>query len=302
MKTVPSAAFRQSVRIGLGGNDGYGVAVIRAIRVDDATIRALERHETFAHAIPDREVRDLGDSIVLFDARNPEPFWNRMTSVRWPVGSTAFDHRLTEMVALFAIRGRQPHVLPSADHSQPPDLVDRLGEHGFVDVGGGHVMILDRPEACLPVGARELAADVTLETVRGGTRVGTDTPRDLARVMAESFGVMPERETALATELGLVLNDPRVSLVLARVDGEPAAVARATTFDGLTYLSSIGTRSTFRGRGLGTLVTRHAAALDRGPNRQLVYLGVFSGNEPALRMYTRLGFASLGQAPDMVLE
>ena len=64
MWAASSAASRQSVRIGLGGNDGYGVAVIRTIRVDDATIRALERHETFAHAIPDREVRDFGDSIT----------------------------------------------------------------------------------------------------------------------------------------------------------------------------------------------------------------------------------------------
>jgi RimJ/RimL family protein N-acetyltransferase len=31
------------------------------------------------------------------------------------------------------------------------------------------------------------------------------------------------------------------------------------------------------------------------------YLGVFSGNEPALRLYSRLGFASLGESPDLVL-
>jgi RimJ/RimL family protein N-acetyltransferase len=32
------------------------------------------------------------------------------------------------------------------------------------------------------------------------------------------------------------------------------------------------------------------------------YLGVFSGNEPALRLYARLGFVSLGEAPDLLLE
>ncbi len=276
--------------------------MIRAIRVDDATIHALERHETFAHAIPGREVRDLGDSIVLFDARDPDPFWNRMTSIRWPAGAAAFDHRLTEMLALFAIRGRQPHVWPSPDHSQPPDLVARLGRHGFVDLGGGHVMVLDRPEACPPVGAGDLGAGVSVDTYTGGTEVHPDATRAIARVLAESFGVMPGREVELAVDLGRALQDPRVSLVLASVDGEPAAVAKATTFDGLTYLSSIGTRSPFRGRGLGSLVTRQAVALDAGPDRRLAYLGVFSGNAPALRMYSRLGFASLGEAPDMLLE
>ena len=75
--------------------------------------------------------------------------------------------------------------------------------------------------------------------------------------------------------------------MLARVDGEPAAAAKATTFDGFTYLSSIGTRAAFRGRGLAGLATRHAIALAGGADRGVAYLGVFSGNEPALRVYER---------------
>jgi RimJ/RimL family protein N-acetyltransferase len=43
-----------------------------------------------------------------------------------------------------------------------------------------------------------------------------------------------------------------------------------------------------------------AAAGAREPGR--TYLGVFTGNEPALRLYGRLGFASLGESPDMLLE
>ena len=41
--------------------------MIRYVDVDDATMRALERHETRAHAIPHREVRDLGDAVLLHD-------------------------------------------------------------------------------------------------------------------------------------------------------------------------------------------------------------------------------------------
>jgi ribosomal protein S18 acetylase RimI-like enzyme len=276
--------------------------VIPAIRVDDATIRALERHETCAHAIPNRVVRDLGDSIVLFDERDPDPFWNRMASIRWPTSPTAFDLRLTETIALFALRGRQPHLWPSPDHSQPADLIRRLVDHGFCDIGGGHVMVLDRPEACPPVRPEELARGVTIHTIRQVTDAGADDTHDMALVLAEAFGAMPGREVELAADLDRVLDDPRVSLAIARVDGRPAAVAKVTTFDGLTYLSSVGTRSQFRGRGLGSLVTRQAVAVDAGASRRLTYLGVFSGNAPAQRMYARLGFASIGEAPDMLLE
>ncbi len=276
--------------------------MIRAIRVDDATIRALERHETRAHAIPDRQVRDLGDSIVLLDARDPDPFWNRMTSIRWPSSPVAFDHRLTECIALFTLNGRQPHLWPSPDHSQPHDLIRRLVDHGFADIGGGHIMVLDRPEACPPVRRSELARGVTIDQVGGSSAVAARDAADMALVLAEAFGALPGRAVELAVELARALEDPRVSMAIARVDGEPAAVAKATTFDGLTYLSSIGTRSAFRGRGLGSLVTRQVVAADAAMAGRVVYLGVFSDNEPAQRLYDRLGFASIGEAPDMLLE
>ncbi len=274
----------------------------RSIRVDDATIRVLERHETFAHAIPDREVRDLGDAIVLLDRHDPDPFWNRAAGVRWPSGAAAFDTRLAEALALFALNARQPHVWPSPDHRQPPDLVERLAAHGFADIGGGHVMVLDRPEACPPVRASEVPRDVSLHTIRGAAGAANGAADDAALVLVESFGALPGREVELAMDLRRTFADPRISLVIARVDGEPAAVAKATTFDGLTYLSSIGTRDPFRGRGLAALVTRQVIALDDGPDRRLTYLGVFSGNAPALRLYDRLGFASIGEAPDLLLE
>ena len=121
-------------------------------------------------------------------------------------------------------------------------------------------------------------------------------------MLAESFGALPGRAAQLADDLRVTLTDPRVALVLARVDGEPAAAAKATTFDGFTYLSSIGTREAFRGRGLAGIVTRHALEISGGRVAGRAYLGVFSGNAPAIRVYTKLGFATLGESPDMLLE
>jgi ribosomal protein S18 acetylase RimI-like enzyme len=276
--------------------------VARSTRVDAATVRALERHETAAHAIPAREVRDLGDSIVLYDPRNSDPFWNRMASVRWPSDPGAFDHRLAQALAMFAVMGRQPHIWPSPDHNRPVDLTARLEAHGFQDAGSGHLMVLVDPGSCPPVQPGDPAPGLTLHGIRRAADAERADLDDVASVLAESFGALPGRAVELASDLRRTLDDPRVSLVLARVDGEPAAAAKATTFDGFTYLSSVGARPAFRGRGLGALVTRHAIAIAGGHASRLVYLGVFDGNEPALRLYERLGFASIGCAPDLLLE
>ena len=276
--------------------------VLRTVSIDEATMRAMELHETRAHAIPNREVRDLGDAVVLYDPRDVEPFWNRMASVRWPSDEAAFDRRLTASLALFASLGRQPHVWPSPTFSQPADLAARLERHGFRDMGGGHLMVLDEPAASPPVAASELARGVTLHAIRGPDDAGPVDCDDLGLVLAESFGALPGRAAQLAADLRVTLPDPRVALVLVRVGGEPAAAAKATTFDGFTYLSSIGTRDAFRGRGLAGLATRHAIHLTDGGERGRAYLGVFSGNEPAIRLYTRLGFATVGESPDLLFE
>lgn len=276
--------------------------VTRSLRLDDATIRRLERHESDAHAIPGREVRDLGDALLLFDPRDVDPFWNRMVSVRWPDGPAAFDRRLTESLALFGLLARRPHIWPSPDHNQPADIVARLGANGFRDVGGGHVMVLQDASACAPIRDGELEPGVSVRAIaRSGDAMAGDID-DAAGILVEAFGAPPRRSVELAADLRRALDDPRVVLALARVDGAPAAVAKATTFDGCSYLSSIGTRPAFRGRGLAALVTRQAVATGSRPDTELTYLGVFSGNGTAIRLYERLGFASVGESPDLLLE
>lgn len=277
----------------------------RFLDVDDATVRAMELHETRAHAVPRREVRELAHAVVLFDPADPDPFWNRMTSVRWPDDAAGFDLRLAEALVLFAGLDRVPHIWPSPAHGRPEDLPARLEAHGFRDVGGGHLMVLVEPGACGPLRPWEVPAAVTVRAIRGPADAGPSDADDVGTVLAQSFGALPGREADLADDLRASLDDPRVAFVLVRVDGEPAAAAKATTFDGMTYVSSVGTRTVFRGRGLAGFATRAAvaAAAPRGGGVPgIVYLGVYSGNVPALRLYERLGFASIGEAPDMLLE
>src|SRR5947209_7560406 len=193
---------------------------------------ALERHEAHAHAIPSRHVRELRDAIALVDPVDPEPFWNRLQAVRWPDDDAGFDRSLTAALAFFASIGRLPHVWPSPAHASPPDLAARLEHHGFHDVGGGHLMVLVEPGRCPPVEPAELAADVSLVAIRSSRDGGPRDVEDIALVLAESFGALPGRAPSLASDLRMTLDDPRIVLALVRVDGEPAAAAKATTFDG----------------------------------------------------------------------
>jgi ribosomal protein S18 acetylase RimI-like enzyme len=269
---------------------------------DAAAMTAMEVHESRAHAIPSRQVRDLGDAVVLYDSRDSDPFWNRLAAVRWPEDGGAFDRRLTEALTMFAVMGRQAHVWPSPVHAQPADLAGRLMANGFRDIGGGHLMVLERPVAAPPLRAGELDRGVTIKAIARHADAAPGDLADVGDVLAASFGAPPGRGPELAADLALTLDDERVALVLVRVHGVAAAVAKATTFDGLTYLSSIGTLAGFRGRGLAGLATRHAIAISGSARPRAAYLGVFSGNAPALRLYRRLGFDSVGESPDLLLE
>ena len=262
---------------------------------------ALERHETRAHAIPSREVRDLGDALVLYDPRDQDPFWNRMARVRWPTDPAAFDRRLTEAMALFAVLGRRPHVWPSPVHAEPADLAKRLVSNGFEDIGGGHLMVLVDRQACGPVGPGEAGRGVVLQAIGRPADAGPADTDEVASVLVASFGAPSTRVPELATDLRLTLDDPRIVLAIARVDGVPASVAKVTSFDGHHYVSSVGTLPRFRGLGLASLVTRHALATAGTRDHHTVYLGVFSGNRPAQGLYERLGFASIGESPDLLL-
>ncbi len=274
----------------------------RRLEIDAATMTAIERHELYSHALPSREARDLGDALLLHDPRDGDPFWNRLQAVRWPEDPAAFDRRLAETLALFAILGRQPHVWPSPVHAGPPDLALRLAGNGFVDVGGGHLMVMAHADAAGPVRPGEAARGVELRVIAGPADADARDLEDAGLVLATAFGAPASRAHELALDLEKTLPDPRVALVLVRVDGMAAATAKATTFDGWTYLSSIGTLPGFRGRGLGALATRQAIAVAREYQDSRPYLGVFSGNEVAIRLYERLGFRSVGESPDLLLE
>ena len=271
--------------------------------IDPAAMRRLLLHEARVHAIPGRDLRDLGDSILLHDPAEREPFWNRLEGLRWPDDPAAFDKRLTEVLVLFASIGRTPHIWASPIHDSPRDLVNRLEANGFRDMGMGNVMILVDPEPSRGSATHPRPDGVTIERLAGVEGPQAEAASSaIVDVLLDAFEVDPERRTAVEGETVASLAHPWFTHYLARADGEPAAVARRATFEGLTYLSSIGTAGWARGRGLGTLVTRMAAADGLADASSSVYLGVFADNLDAIGVYRRSGFEQVGTScPDMLL-
>jgi ribosomal protein S18 acetylase RimI-like enzyme len=174
--------------------------------------------------------------------------------------------------------------------------------NGFVDHGGGMLMVLDPAHGQPP--PPPPAAGVTVERLhRLNGPDALEAARAIASVLVSSFAVEPERRVAIELEAVQGLTTEAYHAILVRVDGQPAAVARRTTFAGSTYLSSIGTDPAFRGRGLGRLVTAIAVADAVAAASRWTYLGVFEENAVARGLYASLGFAAVGGvAPDMLLR
>lgn len=266
-------------------------------------MRRLLLHEARVHAVPGRTLRDLGDSILLHDPVEPEPFWNRLEALRWPIETGAFDRRLTETLVLFASIGRRPHIWASPLHDSPTDLVARLLANGFRDMGEGNVMVLADLEPARLAAARPLPDGVTVERLAGVTQPAAEAASAaIVEVLVDAFEVDPERRPAIEAETVASLAHPWFTHYLVRVDGEPATVARRATFEGASYLSSIGTAGWARGRGLGSLVTQLASGDALAAGSDQVYLGVFADNPSAIAVYERSGLERIGTScPDLLL-
>ncbi|HSL77908.1 MAG TPA: GNAT family N-acetyltransferase [Candidatus Limnocylindrales bacterium] len=273
-------------------------------RIDASTVRRLLRHEAEVHAIPGRTLRDLGDALLLYDTDEPEPFWNRLAAIRWPVDPTAFDQRLAEAAVLFASIGRQPHFWTSPPHDEPFDLVDRLVANGFENAGEGLLLVArDGEPARAAVRRVGLARDMTLERLRSVAGPPAAVAADsIVSVLLEAFGVDESRRAGVVAETRVSLADARFTHYLVRRDGTPVAAARRATFDRISYLSSIGTVASVRGMGLGRFVTAAAMIDAADEGSEWIHLGVFADNVPARRLYESLGFVMSGYpGPDMIL-
>jgi N-acetylglutamate synthase len=78
-------------------------------------------------------------------------------------------------------------------------------------------------------------------------------------------------------------------------DGEIAAVGLGVADRGYIGLFDIVTAAHFRQRGLGQRIVTSLLAWGRSRGAQQAYLQVVAANEPALRLYTKIGFHEIYQ-------
>ena len=133
--------------------------------------------------------------------------------------------------------------------------------------------------------------DLRVEAIGSGA---ASRAMDAARVLVEAFNVESDRIPALAAESLAAARRPGGASLLLFRDERPVAAARRVTHDGATYLSSIGTIPSARGRGYASLLTAEAVrqAIEEGTT--LVHLLADAEIDNAARLYTRLGFEPVG--------
>jgi ribosomal protein S18 acetylase RimI-like enzyme len=294
---------------------------VGGLRIFDPDLaRRLVLHEARAQQTPARELRDLGDGWLLHDPSDAEPFWNRLIAPKLPAEPVAFDRRLDEIITLFATLARLPHVRPLPIGGQPEDLARRLELAGFERMGADRRMVLVAPERVdelLAAAEARVAASFGAGAVTVSRHdLGSTKPRerrgwaeqrhwatDASLVLADAFGVETARRPALENDVLACISRPGCAMLLLRVDGEPAAIARRATNHEGSYLSSIGTRHGFRRAGLGALATTLLLRDALAGGGAEVHLAVESDNEAARLLYAGLGFGVVGDpAPDLLLR
>jgi ribosomal protein S18 acetylase RimI-like enzyme len=173
----------------------------------------------------------------------------------------------------YAARGLPPRLQLTIDGTETP-LAEALTIRGWRAEIGVHVM------------TAELAP--VLRTWRGvdaDVQVSGTPGSDWLAVYRSESGPLPDvgpRE--------LLLNHATVGFASVRVDDACVAIARATVDERWAGLFAVDVATTQRGRGLGKAVSVGALrwAAQRGARR--AYLQVEHGNDPAITLYTTLGF------------
>ncbi|MBI2762658.1 MAG: GNAT family N-acetyltransferase [Chloroflexi bacterium] len=262
------------------------------LTLDPALSRQLAIHEARVHAHGGRELRDLGDGFLLHDPSDAEPFWNRLVALDWPVDHDAFDRRLDEIVTVFATLGRLPHVRTLPLGGRPADLETRLVGSGFRLVGRDRAMALADTGPAIGL-ARTLDRRPNLRVEHVGSGA-TSRAMDVARILVDAFDVESDRIPALAAESLAAARRPGGAALVLLDDDRPVAAARRVTLAGMTYLSSIGTIPSLRGRGFASLLTAVAITEALAEGTGLIHLLAEAGMERTERLYARLGFEPVG--------
>jgi ribosomal protein S18 acetylase RimI-like enzyme len=175
------------------------------------------------------------------------------------------------------------HVGPR-DH--PADLVERLRVHGFENGGEDIGMALDLALLGSPA---PLPSGVVIDEVEDEAGLVA-----WQSVLSDGFGEGPTEARWAASVYQRIGIGPSSAhrLVVAELDGRPAAAGAMLLDGGDVGLYFISTRPDARRRGLGAAVTRHLALMGAASGARRAVLGA---SEAGRRVYRRLGFLEVSR-------
>jgi len=239
---------------------------------------AIQRHLV---TLPEREggtieVDDaLGVTLVRGPGNGPDSSYAAMP--RWGVRSWADD--LSRVSERMRTDGTWPSLLWCDRLDRPLGLDRELERQGWVQVLGETVLWVGHASVVPHLDPR-----LRIEAVQ---------PRSLAtHEMLERriFGIDVAHAERRRTSLLDTLEAGRLRAWIIWLADEPVAVARLSQGDGVAAIQGVGVVPGRRGQGFGTLVTTVATRAGLALGNRIVWLSVREDNEPAVRVYSGLGF------------
>ncbi len=208
----------------------------------------------------------------------PNAFFNPVFLYRSPDDVEGFQRRAR---AFYEARGGLPwSLIVIREQDNPPHVTEeRLRDAGMVPAGIVPLLIRPTPrDADWP----RFHPDITIERVED-----RDSLSDHREALAESFGIPGYVTDLLIPEMP----PPPLRLYVAYIAGDPVATAAIFEGAGIAGLYNLGVHPTYRRRGIGSALIRHA--LDEACWECGLSECATQAPRLALPLFRRLGFRPL---------
>jgi len=222
---------------------------------------------------------EVGAGWVFGAGRSPHPV---ISNAAFRVDDDLDPSDLFERArAFFAPRDRGFAVWARGGVDEDHDLIEAAGEAGLRQVYEMPEMVLDRR-------AEEKPAPDGIELSRVESAADADDYWKVATSAYKSIGFPPEIFAFYENHDGLVAGN--AAAFLARLDGEPAAIAMTIVSHGVAGVYWVGATEEARGRGLGWTMTATAVNTGFDLGAEIASLQASPMGES---LYRRMGFETI---------
>jgi ribosomal protein S18 acetylase RimI-like enzyme len=248
----------------------------RLMRVDlaytVARMRVIEARPGNPFGVAFRQV----DGVTALMARRiPVPSFNRILGLR--DGHQARFAELDDWYQASEVACR----VDIAPGDLTPALAETLAGRNYVQTGF-HTSLYALPDG----------TDVSFAGIAIAEVDSADVMEHFLDVYLAGWGIPTDRLEGAKTNMRGWLGRPEWILLLASLDGAPAAAAKFFLHDRIGYFADAATHPDFRGRGLQSALLRHRRKLARASGAELIYSGAEFGSTSHRNM-ERLGMRML---------